>query len=248
LVKFELGLFERPFSDEALLPLVGCGEHRELAREAVRRSLVLLKNDDDTLPLSRDASLIFVAGQAADDIGIQCGGWTIEWQGEAGNVTPGTTILEGVESAVSEGTTIFYNRFGKPNFDGNADVGIVVLGEAPYAEGFGDGADLTLSETDLGLIARVRERSEKLVVILLSGRPLIVAEHLDQWDAFVAAWLPGTEGQGVADVLFGGYGFTGKLPYTWPRSMGQVPYDSTALGEPLFPFGYGLYAGDARAQ
>ncbi len=247
MVKFQLGLFERPFTDESLLPLVGSDEHRELAREAVRKSLVLLKNENDTLPLAKDTSLIFVAGQAADDIGIQCGGWTIEWQGEPGNITPGTTILDAINGAVSKDTTVVYNKWGrfKRVIDEIADVGIVVVGEMPYAEGIGDRADLTLSERDVALIELVKERSDKVVVILISGRPMIVTEHLDQWDAFIAAWLPGTEGQGVADVLFGDYPFTGKLPYTWPRSMDQIPSDfdnikATGPEAPLFPFGYGL--------
>lgn len=251
-VKFQLGLFERPFSDESLLPLVGSDEHRELAREAVRKSLVLLKNENNTLPLAKDTPLIFAAGQAANDVGISCGGWTIEWQGKPGNITPGTTILEAIENTVSVNTTVQYNRFGKydriTDENGNpaiADVGIVVVGEMPYAEGVGDREDLTLSEEDMALIERVRERSERLVVILISGRPMMVTEQLDQSDAFIAAWLPGTEGQGVADLLFGDYPFTGKLPYTWPRRMDQIPFDfdhieTTGPDAPLFLFGYGL--------
>jgi len=241
-VKFQLGLFERPLADESLLPLVGSDEHRELAREAVRKSLVLLKNDNHTLPLAKDTPLIFVAGQAADNIGIQCGGWTIEWQGKSGNITPGTTILDAVKNTVSEETTVLYNRWGRFEqlTDEVADVGIVVVGEMPYAEGVGDRADLTLSERDAALIELVKERSERIVVILISGRPMIVTEHLDQWDAFIAAWLPGTEGQGVADVLFGDYPFTRKLSYTWPKSMAQVPFDPASSEAPLFPFGYGL--------
>ena len=246
-VKFQLGLFERPFADESLVPQVGSGEHRELAREAVRKSLVLLKNDDHTLPLAKDTSLIFVAGQGADDIGIQCGGWTIEWQGRVGNITPGTTILDAIQVTVSEDTTVVYDRWGSfdqvTDGDSNpavADVGIVVVGESPYAEGVGDRADLTLLEQDVALIERVKKRSKATVVVLISGRPMIVTEHLDQWDAFVAAWLPGTEGQGVADVLFGDYPFTARLSCTWPSSMDQVPLSSIGSDAPLFPFGYGL--------
>jgi len=251
-VKFQLGLFERPFADESLLPLVGSDEHRELAREAVRKSLVLLKNDGDTLPLAKDTPLILVAGQAANDVGVSSGGWTIEWQGKPGNITPGTTILDAIKNTVSGNVTVENDRRG--NFDrvtdnesesAIADVGIVVVGEMPYAEGVGDREDLALSEDDIAVIERVREKSKKLVVILISGRPMIVTEHLDQWDAVIAAWLPGTEGQGVADVLFGDYAFTGKLPYTWPRSMDQIPFDfdqieTTGPKAPLFPFGYGL--------
>jgi beta-glucosidase len=242
-VKVELGLFECPFGDESLLPLVGSRAHRAVAREAVRKSLVLLKNDDHTLPLAKDTPLILVAGAAADDVGLQCGGWTIEWQGKAGDVTSGTTLVTAVEGVVSKSTTVRYDTQGEfGDDDGVADVGIVVLSEEPYAEGEGDREDLHLSHADAALLARVRHCCGKLVVILISGRPLIVTEHLPQWDAFIAAWLPGTEGQGVADVLFGDFPFTGKLPHTWPRSMDQVPLSELIRGggEPLLPFGYGL--------
>jgi beta-glucosidase len=246
--KFELGLFERPFGDESLLPLVGSEAHRAVAREAVRKSLVLLKNDGRTLPLSTDTPLILVAGQAADDVGLQCGGWTIAWQGQAGDITPGTTLLAGIQAAVSENTTVRYNPAGRFDAADNlgaealANVGIVVLSEEPYAEGEGDRADLHLADADVALLERVRSRCRKLVVILISGRPLIVTDHLPKWDAFVVAWLPGTEGDGVAQVLFGEYPFTGKLPFTWPRSMGQIPLSALRASEevPLFPFGYGL--------
>jgi beta-glucosidase len=242
-VKFELGLFERPFGDESLLPQVGSEAHRAVAREAVRKSLVLLKNDGGTLPLSRNVPLVLVAGQAADDVGLQCGGWTIAWQGQAGAIAPGTTLLAGIRAAVSESTMVRYDPGGQ--FDATeplGDVGIVVLSEAPYAEGEGDRGDLTLPASDIALLERVRPRCKRLVVILISGRPLIVSEHLPQWDAFVAAWLPGAEGGAMAEVLFGESPFSGKLSFTWPRSMAQIPLSALrASGEaPLFPFGYGL--------
>ncbi|MGC9333828.1 MAG: glycoside hydrolase family 3 protein [Anaerolineae bacterium] len=238
-VKFEMGLFERPFGDDSLLPLVGSEAHRAVAREAVRKSLVLLKNDGGTLPLSRDVPLVLVAGQAADNVGLQCGGWTIAWQGGSGDITPGTTVLAGIRAAVSENTIVHYDPTGEfDNAGETAEVGIVVLSEASYAEGEGDRADLTLPEGDAALLERMRARCLKLVVVLISGRPLIITEHLPRWDGFVAAWLPGTEGDGVAQVLFGEYPFTGKLPYTWPRSMDQIPHKQG--GEALFPLGYGL--------
>jgi beta-glucosidase len=247
-VKFELGLFERPLADKALAATVGSAKHRAVGREAVRKSLVLLKNDNQTLPLAKETPLILVAGRAADDIGIQCGGWTIEWQGKVGEITTGTTILEAIQNTVSAETTVEYDPAGlfEPATSNGqpprADVGIVVVGETPYAEGEGDKADLALSPQDIAAIERVKQRSQKLVVILISGRPMIITDQLSQADAFVAAWLPGTEGQGVADVLFGVYPFTGKLPYTWPRSMDQLPLNSNmnSTTEPLFPFGYGL--------
>jgi len=252
-VKIKAGLFERPFPDPSNLSLVGAQEHRALAREAVAKSLVLLKNDRQTLPLSKSLPVILVAGQAADDIGLQCGGWTIEWLGKPGNITLGTTILDGIRGAVSHGTRIEYDSGGKfdhlVNANGEpikADTGIVLVAEHPYAEGFGDRADLTLSLADTRLIERMRLRCHKLVVILLTGRPLIVTDQLPLIDALVAAWLPGTEGQGVADVLFGDKTFTGKLSFTWPRGMEQIPitypFPPEMGTEPLFPFGYGLQA------
>ena len=242
-VKFELGLFEQPFGDESLLAQVGSTEHRAVAREAVRQSLVLLKNDDNTLPLPKHVPHLLVAGQAANDIGLQCGGWTIEWMGSPGDITPGTTLLDALKNTMSEISLLHYEPDGLFSpYIGPAEVGLVVLSESPYAEGEGDRADLHLSETDIALIERVRPHCQKLVVILYSGRPLIITDQLDQCDAFIAAWLPGTEGQGIADVLFGDYPFRGKLSYTWPRSMEQIPRVALTNGNegPLFPFGYGL--------
>lgn len=239
-VKFELGLFEKPFSDPAMLETVGSDEHRALARQAVSESLVLLKDDNDALPISLDESpTIFVAGHFANDIGLQSGGWTIEWQGSAGGITPGTTILEGIREVVGERATIDFDRFGTFDETENADIGIVVVGEPPYAEGLGDASDLSLANPQRVMIERMRQRVDTLIVVLISGRPLIITGELEMADAFVAAWLPGTEGAGVADVLFGAVPFTGKLSFTWPRSMDQIPLEN-ALVDPLFPFGFGL--------
>ncbi len=239
-VKFKAGLFERPLPDPAHLSLVGTTEHRQLAREAVAKSLVLLKNEAQTLPLLKTTPTILVAGQAADDIGLQCGGWTIEWLGKPGPITPGKTILEGINAAVSHSSQVFYDPEGRFEEVGNlvSEIGIAVLSETPYAEGFGDRADLNIPAEGAQLIQRLRARCHKLVVILLSGRPLILTDQLPVMDALVAAWLPGTEGQGVADVLFGDRPFLGRLPYSWPRSMQQVPLQEDM--EPLFPFGGGL--------
>lgn len=248
-VKFELGLFERPFSDPALLSQVGIAEHRAVAQQAVRESLVLLQNNA-ALPIAKDTPLIYVGGEAADDIGIQSGGWTVEWQGKVGNITPGTTILEAIQNTVSADTQVEFSRFGR--FDAMADVGIVVVGERPYAEGRGDNTSLALSEADINTIERMRQSSHLLIVVLISGRPLIITPQLPLADAWVAAWLPGSEGQGVADVLFGDFPFTGKLPYTWPRTANQLPFNfanlpSTGCDAPLFPFGYGLSTDDPPA-
>jgi beta-glucosidase len=252
MVKFMLGLFDHPYPDPALQATIRSQEHLDLAREAVRRSLVLLTNDDNTLPLARDVPRLLVAGEGADNIGMQVGGWTIEWQGKLGNATPGTTILDGIKAVVSADTIVKYNRFG--NFDDRAEIGVVVVGEHPYAEGVGDAADLSLSDTDIGVITRTRAQVDRLVVIILSGRPLVITDQLALADAWVAAWLPGTEGAGVADVLFGDQPFTGKLPYTWPRSNEQLPININNMGDrtgcngPLFPFGYGLEFGGSTTD
>lgn len=243
LVKFELGLFERPLSDPSRLSVIGSAAHRTLAREAVSKSMVLLQNDNNALPIAKNVSSIFVAGQGADNIGIQSGGWTIDWQGKPGNITPGTTILKAIQDTVSSTTKVTYNASGQ--FDGMANVGIVVVSERPYAEGMGDKADLSLSKADAALVDSMRQHAEKLIIILLSGRPMIIGPQLNESDAFIAAWLPGTEGQGVADVLFGDKPFTGKLSFTWPRDMSQIPFNFKNLptkgcAAPLFPFGYGL--------
>jgi beta-glucosidase len=202
----------------------------------VRESLVLLRNEGETIPISRDLELVYVAGPKADSTGSQSGGWTVTWQGTNVSLQPGTTILEGIRALAGPDMTVEYQASGE--FEGVADVGIVVVGENPYAEGVGDTDDLGLSTTEVQLIERMREHSKRLVVILLSGRPMIITDQFPLADAWVAAWLPGTEGGGVADVLFGDYPFTGKLPYTWPRSMDQIPH--RAGDDPLFPMGYGL--------
>ncbi|HET6823045.1 MAG TPA: glycoside hydrolase family 3 protein, partial [Anaerolineales bacterium] len=260
-VKFALGLFERPMPDTKYQGTIRSREHLELARQAVRESLVLLKNENDALPLSKDIPVIFVAGAGANDIGLQSGGWTLEWQGKPGNDNEGTTILSGIRALAGADTQTEYSREGDfsefTDSDGNpliADMGIVVIAEQPYAEGVGDRADLSLSQAEVNLISAMREKSQTVIVILLSGRPRVITEQLPLAEAWVAAWLPGTEGGGIADVLFGDFPFIGKLSYSWPRSNEQLPIniynakDKTGCKAPLFPFGYGLEYGDPSPE
>ena len=183
---------------------------------------------------------LIVAGEGANDLGLQCGGWTIEWQGARGALTTGMNLLQAIrETAVS--TQITYAADGVFDSQMQTKVGIVVLSDEPYAEGEGDCSDLSLSAEQVALVERVRSHCEKLVVILYSGRPKIINDILEMSDAIIAAWLPGTEGLGMTDVLFGSHPFTGKLSYTWPRSMAQVPHTKDAAN-PLFKFGHGLTA------
>ena len=240
-VKMEMELFEQPFSQPELLAEVGSDAHRGLAREAVAKSLVLLKNDGNLLPLDKDTPQIFVGGIAADDIGIQSGGWTIEWQGKKGEITQGTSILAGIQNAIGSGTQLEYSKAGKFQGDtGAADsVCVAIVGETPYAEGQGDSKSLKLPTNELRVLRNMEAECANLAVILISGRPLIITDFVDEWDALVSAWLPGTEGAGVADVLFGDLPFSGKLSYTWPASIEQLPLGSSAEAS-LFPFGFGL--------
>jgi beta-glucosidase len=254
--KFTLGLFEHPYADPGAFDRIGSPEHRAVAREAVRQSLVLLTNKNQALPIAKDTPLLFVAGQAAEDIGLQAGGWTITWQGQEGKIMPGTTILQGIQELAGSGSKVVYDRYALFNdaidAQGNpakADVGIVVVAEKPYAEGVGDEADPKLSAVDIALVEKMHERANKVVVVMMTGRPIEITEQLPLADAWVAAWLPGTEGNGVADVLFGDYEFTGKLPFTWQRWNSQLPFNFVSLpthgcDAPLFPYGYGLTTKD----
>ena len=237
-VKFAMGLFDDPPVDPALTAAIGSPEHRAVARQAVRESLVLLKNENHTLPLSKSIKRLAVVGAAADDLGIQCGGWTISWQGDHGDVTHGgTTILAAIRHTVLPGTQVTFSP-DAANL-GNPDAVIAVVGEPPYAEMFGNRTNLDLSGQDAALIARAKNSGAPVVTILISGRPLILNSALDDSSAFVAAWLPGTEGQGVADVLFGDYNPTGKLPRTWPSNNDHLRAgDKNA--NPSFPLGFGL--------
>jgi beta-glucosidase len=238
-VKFAMGLMDKNHSllaDRSLWKQFGSAEHRAVARDAVRQSLVLLKNEHGTLPLSKTAKRIHVGGKSADDLGNQCGGWTITWQGRSGDVTPGgTTFLQAMKKAVSHDTKVTFALDGK-GAEG-ADAGVVVIGETPYAETNGDRRDLSLAPEDVAAMENMKAAGIPVVVVLYSGRPMIIDKVLDKADAFVAAWLPGTEGDGVADVLFGDYKPTGKLSFSWPRSMAQAGMHE---GDLQFKYGYGL--------
>lgn len=238
-VKKSMGLLDSAYAnDRSLISTVGSAEHREIARQAVRESLVMLKNDG-TLPLAKDLSKIVVTGRGADNVGMQCGGWSIAWQGGMGDITPGTSILEGVQEMVSSETQVIHSLTGS-DISG-ADAVIVVVGESPYAEMHGDRAELELDEDDIQVINRVKSSGIPMVVVLLSGRPMIINDVLEDANSLLAAWLPGTEGNGITDVLFGDYAPSGKLSVTWPASMDQIPINwKDSNYSPLFSYGYGL--------
>lgn len=253
-VKFVMGLFEKPLADLSMANHLGSQEHRELAREAVRKSLVLLKNGKYTtakplLPLPKKAPKILVAGSHADNLGYQCGGWTITWQGLGGNdLTTGTTILNAVKNTVDPTTQVVYNENPDANFvsSNKFSYAIVVVGEPPYAEMYGDSSNLTISEPGPSTINNVCG-AVKCVVVVISGRPVVIQPYLEKIDALVAAWLPGTEGQGVADNLFGDSGFTGKLARTWFKTADQLPMNvGDPHYDPLFPFGFGITTKPAK--
>jgi beta-glucosidase len=237
LAKLKADLWKHPLVDRGLDAHIGSAEHRAVAREAVQKSLVLLKNDRHLLPLSKTARIV-VAGTKADDVGAQCGGWTVSWNGARGPITPGTSILAGIRQ-VAPGAHVVFTGDGASSE--SADVGIVVVGEEPYAETQGDRVDLHLAPDELAVVEAMKKSGRPLVVVLLSGRPMILDGVLDAATALVAAWLPGTEGGGVADALFGDAKPAGKLPHSWPRSMEQIPINvGDARYDPLFSYGFGL--------
>ena len=246
--KFKTGLFSNPFPDSTYVNKIGIAEHRNVARQAVRESLVLLKNDNKALPLEKNLGEIVVIGEHADNSGLQSGGWTVNWQGTNSNYSGATTILDGLKNQYKG--NLIYDKYGVGNYP-EADATIIVVGEKPYAEFIGDIGDgsgnfkLTLKKKYTDYIKKYRKQSKKLVVILISGRPMLITDELELSDAFIAAWLPGSEGEGISDVLFGDYNFSGTLPHTWPSSMenfkgiyGPNYWDDSI--KPLFKINYGL--------
>jgi beta-glucosidase len=235
--KVRFKLWERPFTNPALTAQIGSAEHRAVARQAVAQSLVVLKNDKHVLPIQSSAR-VHLCGFRADDIGVQCGGWSVGWRGHRGATTPGTTIRQGFEQVLGAARVDFSKDAAGAE---KADVVVVVVGEDPYAEGSGDRDKLELGAEDRALIDAARRSGKPLVIVLLSGRPLILGDLVDSASALVAAWLPGTEGAGIADVLSGAVKPTGKLPCSWPRDMAQIPINvGDPKYDPLFKYGFGL--------
>jgi beta-glucosidase len=230
--KVAAGLFD-PEVGRPSVTVIGSTEHRALAAEAVCKSAVLLKNDG-ALPLSPGVVSIEVAGSGADDIGLQCGGWTVGWQGGSGRTTPGATLLDGLHAALGD---VAFDPSGRFPDREPARVGVVCIAEQPYAEGPGDCATPTASKEDQAAFWRLRSRCDVLILVIYSGRPLVIPDLISAADAVVAAWLPGTEAAALADLLTGTHPFTGRSPQPWPRSVAGLE-DPGAV--PLYPQGHGL--------
>jgi len=240
-VKFAMGLMDpkrNQLADRSLHKTFGSAEHRAVARQCVRKTLVLLKNEKRVLPLAKNAARIHVAGKCADDIGNQCGGWTIFWQGKSGPITEGTTILAAIRRAVGSGTQVTYSHDGSGA--AGAAVAVAFIGETPYAEMQGDRKNLDLSAEDVTVVDNLKRAGIPVVVVLVSGRPVLIESVLQKADAVIAAWWPVSEGDGVADVLFGDHKPSGKLSFTWPSRESTTFARSDAGYKTLFPFGHGL--------
>jgi beta-glucosidase len=247
--KCEMGLLDgtQRLVDRALTAQVGSAAHRAVARRAVAASLVVLKNEGGTLPLAKNVAGIALGGKTGDNVGNQCGGWTVSWQGMSGPITPGTTVKQALEAVVPG--KVSYSQDGTATGNGST-VGIAVIGETPYSEGCGDlpnpqctgrPTSTSLDDADVQVVQKMKQAGLRTVVVLVVGRPMIIDAILPIADAIVVAWLPGTEGAGITDVLFGDVHPTGKLPHSWPRSAAQIPINyGDASYDPLYSYGYGL--------
>ncbi|MBK8807716.1 MAG: glycoside hydrolase family 3 C-terminal domain-containing protein [Bacteroidales bacterium] len=238
-LKYDLGMFDKKETNRELLKKIGSKEHRTIGRQAVRESMVLLKNNNKTLPISKDIKKIHIAGSHADNIGYQCGGWTLSWQGMSGNITPGTSLLQAIKKTVPK-AEISYSDNGE-GADESTQLAIVAIGETPYAEWFGDDKKLMLQQKDIDIIENLKRKNIPVVCVLMTGRPRIITPIIHNCEAVVAAWLPGTEAEGITDILFGDYNPTGKLSFSWPKSIEQEPINiGDSKYDPLFAFGYGM--------
>jgi beta-glucosidase len=236
-VKCEAGLFEKGRVDREATASVGFKAHRELARRAVRASAVLLKNEGALLPLAKDRKIL-VAGSGANSLTRQAGGWTVEWQGANDRPFPGTTLLDALRAAASKPEQVNFDASGK---GGEGDVAVLVMSEPAYAEGKGDSSDIAPPDEDVAALDALAARGLPTVVVIFSGRPLVIEPHLAKASAWLAAWLPGAAGEGVVDVLLGDYPPSGKLSHSWPRRVEDLPLNvGDAKYDPLFPYGYGL--------
>jgi beta-glucosidase len=239
-LKFEAGIFEHPYANRTMFDSVGNEYHRAVARQCVRESMVMLKKRDDLLPLKKEGLKIHVAGSNADDLGNQCGGWAVSWQGSSGNITLGTTIYEGLQEVAPDNDYYFTEDASDWQ---NEDIGIVVIGEKPYAEYIGDRStiDNLISQADVEAVKRMKSYGIPVIVIMVTGRPVNITDIYPYADAIFAAWLPGTEGQGIAELVFGNYIPTGKLSFSWPRNNIQIPVNYGDIDyNPLYSFDYGL--------
>lgn len=239
-VKFELGLFEDPYLEKAEVTIddLGDSKGRSIAKKLVQKSQVLLKNNNDILPF-KNCQKIFVTGPAADDLGVQCGGWTINWEGFTGYpLTKGTTILQGLKNYAQKYNLSIITDENKAD---QADVVLLVIGEKPYAEYLGDTADPSIDGDkaldNLEAITKAKNLGKPVVALIVAGRNVMIADYIDDWDAVVMSYLPGSEGDGVASVLVGEVGFSGKLPMPWYKTVNDIKAPNPEL---LFDIGYGL--------
>ena len=236
--KIKIGLMNHPLAYRDLLGKIGDKGRKNIVRQCVRESAVILLNKNNILPISKKAARIHVAGSAANNMAMQCGGWTIGWQGLGDNVIPGKTMLEALKQAAS-GVKISYSKNGQGAT--GSELGIVVIGENPYAEWYGNKKDLSISQEDINAVVNIKNANVPVVCIILSGRPLILDPIIDYCDAIVASWLPGPEIEGLTDILMGEAKPSGLLSQSWPLTMNQIAENyGEIVYNPLFPYQTGI--------